>query len=423
MINTSYTTLNNKGNAANGQIYSAPNGRQTVDVSVSNNNTNTYADSGVVLTLSKQALALSSASGTVRAYAAASTSSVLKVGSRGTAVTELQKNLTKLGYDTKGTDGIFGNDTKNAVLSFQRAHNLTADGIVGAGTQSAITKALNYHNNGILLLGSRGTAVAELQKNLTKLGYDTKGTDGIFGNDTNNAVIAFQRAHGLSPDGMVGNETKKAISEALARANQTPAPEGGTKPSGTSRNVILEKYNNKVNEKNAQYVWNELIKAGFTKEAAAGVMGNLDAENAFKTDWSGDQGSVGIAQWREGRKDNLVKYARDNNGSETDISIQTSYLIYQDLVAKIGSSGVEKLKGMTDYIDAADYFCHNVECPSSYKTKAGWENGKYGPNYAQHGGTYFISWERYTWSEQEQTHLLDLGKRRAAADYWYNKFA
>jgi hypothetical protein len=37
-----------------------------------------------------------------------SSSTTLKVGSRGTAVTALQKNLTELGYNTKGTDGIFG---------------------------------------------------------------------------------------------------------------------------------------------------------------------------------------------------------------------------------------------------------------------------------------------------------------------------
>ncbi len=171
------------------------------------------------------------------------------------------------------------------------------------------------------------------------------------------------------------------------------------------RSIAIEKYNNKVNEANAKYVWDELIKAGFTKEAAAGIMGNLDAESAFKTDWSGDQGSVGIAQWRGTRKENLVKYAKENNGSETDIRIQTGFLIHQDLVARIGSSGVEKLKRMNDYIDATDYFCDKVESPSSYKNKSAWENGKYGPNYAQHGDTYQIKWERYTWSDQAQKYL------------------
>lgn len=349
MINTVYTALSNTGNTASLQVYSTSNSSQEMKVA---NNANTHADSGVILTLSKQAISLGLVSGAARTLTSTSTTSVLKVGNRGAAVTELQKNLTKLGYDTKGTEGIFGAGTKNA-------------------------------------------------------------------------VIAFQRAHGLSPDGMVGNATKEAISEEIAKIEIKPVttPKEETKSNGTIRNVTLEKYNNKVNEANAKYVWDELLKAGFTKEAAAGIMGNLDAESAFKTDWSGDQGSVGIAQWRGIRKENLVKYAKENNGSETDIRIQTGFLIHQDLVARIGSSGVEKLKRMNDYIDATDYFCDKVESPSSYKNKSAWENGKYGPNYAQHGGTYQIKWERYTWSDQAQKYLLDLGKRRAAADYWYKKFA
>ena len=52
---------------------------------------------------------------TLSARAAAKTP-ILKRGSRGTAVEKLQKNLTKLGYDTKGTDGIFG-DRKSTRLN------------------------------------------------------------------------------------------------------------------------------------------------------------------------------------------------------------------------------------------------------------------------------------------------------------------
>ncbi len=154
-----------------------------------------------------------------------STSTLLKVGSRGEEVRALQENLTKLGYDTKGADGIFGNDTKNAVIAFQRARNLEADGIVGNSTKSEITKALQEQSSlagsdGLLKVGSRGEEVRALQENLTKLGYDTNGTDGIFGNDTKSAVVAFQRVHGLSPDGLVGSITKSKINEALK--NPTP---------------------------------------------------------------------------------------------------------------------------------------------------------------------------------------------------------
>jgi len=209
MINMSFAALANREKPTNSQTYSAPKSGQAMAVS----NDSTHTDSGVILTLSNQAIS----SMTVRNLASISSSSILKVGSRGTAVKELQKNLTKLGYDTKGTDGIFGNDTKNAVLSFQRAFSLTSDGIVGTTTQSAIAKSLNYHNKGILVVGSRGAAVTELQKNLTKLGYDTKGTDGIFGTGTKKAVEDFQKAKGLNSDGIVGTITKTAILDALIK--------------------------------------------------------------------------------------------------------------------------------------------------------------------------------------------------------------
>lgn len=155
----------------------------------------------------------------------------MTVGSRGSAVVELQKNLTQLGYDTKGTDGIFGEDTKVAVMAFQEANGLTADGIVGSETQNAIENALaetvvytvtQTLGREELAVGSRGSEVTELQKNLTQLGYDTKGTDGIFGENTKNAVMAFQKDHNLEVTGTVGNETIKAISLALARNGIKP---------------------------------------------------------------------------------------------------------------------------------------------------------------------------------------------------------
>ncbi len=77
----------------------------------------------------------------------------------------------------------------------------------------------------ILKVGNRGPAVTELQKNLTELGYDTKGIDGIFGTGTKNAVLAFQKAYSLSPDGIVGNATKNAIMSALTNTKTSPMAE------------------------------------------------------------------------------------------------------------------------------------------------------------------------------------------------------
>lgn len=52
--------------------------------------------------------------------------------------------------------------------------------------------------------GSIGAYVLILQDALNTLGHNTGGIDGIFGNATTNAVIAFQRNNNLSADGIVG---------------------------------------------------------------------------------------------------------------------------------------------------------------------------------------------------------------------------
>jgi Putative peptidoglycan binding domain len=59
--------------------------------------------------------------------------------------------------------------------------------------------------------------IAELQRALTTAGYDAGTPDGIFGQNTEEAVVAFQQANGLSRDGIVGPETAAALRRALAR--------------------------------------------------------------------------------------------------------------------------------------------------------------------------------------------------------------
>ena len=56
---------------------------------------------------------------------------MVSYGSRGDAVRRLQELLNALGYDCGSVDGIFGSKTKAAVLAFQKANGLGADGIVG----------------------------------------------------------------------------------------------------------------------------------------------------------------------------------------------------------------------------------------------------------------------------------------------------
>ncbi len=63
----------------------------------------------------------------------------------------------------------------------------------------------------ILRHGCKGEDVTELQKALTDLGFDPKGIDNDFGNNTEAAVIAFQKEKNLKVDGEVGKETWEAL--------------------------------------------------------------------------------------------------------------------------------------------------------------------------------------------------------------------
>lgn len=62
----------------------------------------------------------------------------LRIGSRGAAVEMVQLALQRAGYYNGTIDGIFGIQTRNAVLAFQRDNGLTADGIVGQRTMAAL---------------------------------------------------------------------------------------------------------------------------------------------------------------------------------------------------------------------------------------------------------------------------------------------
>lgn len=65
--------------------------------------------------------------------------------------------------------------------------------------------------NALSKMGSTGSEVSKIQSRLKEWGYYNGAVDGIFGTATRDAVIKFQKANGLTPDGIVGNKTLAAI--------------------------------------------------------------------------------------------------------------------------------------------------------------------------------------------------------------------
>lgn len=74
----------------------------------------------------------------------------LKLGSVGPIVEYLQLLLQKLNLYNEQIDGIFGITTENAVLEFQKQHNITQDGIVGYKTWNALKPYINGRLNFII---------------------------------------------------------------------------------------------------------------------------------------------------------------------------------------------------------------------------------------------------------------------------------
>ena len=81
---------------------------------------------------------------------------VLKQGASGSEVKEVQRRLKNWGYYTGAVDGVFGANTKNAVIAFQKKNGLTADGVVGASTYKALGMTSSYNS----LIQSNSTSSA-----------------------------------------------------------------------------------------------------------------------------------------------------------------------------------------------------------------------------------------------------------------------
>lgn len=73
-----------------------------------------------------------------------------------------------------------------------------------------------------LQYGSKGDDVKKLQETLNKAGYNAGTVDGIFGNNTANALKQYQAANGLKSDGIVGDSTLKKLYGTSSAAQVQP---------------------------------------------------------------------------------------------------------------------------------------------------------------------------------------------------------
>lgn len=179
----------------------------------------------------------------------------LGIGKSGNDVKTIQVRLNRISRNYPKipkiypVDGIYGQETADAVTEFQRIFNLTPDGIVGKATWwkiayifTTVKRLSELDSEGlrleevsrqfpsVLREGTQGNGVRVLQYYLSVVSafYEQVppiAVDGFFGPMTKQAVIAFQKVYGLAPDGVVGRNTWNELVRAYRGILESVPPE------------------------------------------------------------------------------------------------------------------------------------------------------------------------------------------------------
>ena len=157
------------------------------------------------------------------------------------AVLNLQRYLRRVGENGRAVpiDGIYDSETRNAVLRFQQANGIEPTGIVNKETWDALyieyERVVEENDRRVYIdlfpktpknyateIGEESYFVSAIEFILHELrvSYDTLPpftTNGIYDEETANAVREIQRIHGFPMTGNVDRRTWNAISDAYNR--------------------------------------------------------------------------------------------------------------------------------------------------------------------------------------------------------------
>ena len=149
-------------------------------------------------------------------------------------IRQVQQALNRKGFDTGPVDGRWGASTRRALLNFQQARNLQADGELGEKTlqklginarqfmQSAAFSPANMSNKN----------VRQVQEALNRKGFDAGHVDGVWGPHTREAVENFQMAQNIPGNGSLTSETvsKLGLNQQQFAMNRNGGGQYGTQP-------------------------------------------------------------------------------------------------------------------------------------------------------------------------------------------------
>lgn len=221
----------------------------------------------------------------------------LQSGQKTTNVKALQHLLIYHGADIEA-DGSFGPATKAAVQAFQTSAKLTADGIAGKNTLSKL----------VVTVKNRTTNQAARAAQTLLAKFESLSVDGDFYTASSVAATNFQEKMGIyEPDSYSepGYSNVDAITWQYLFGYDAYPSTGG---SGVYASVcaVASTLTTAQMNANAEYIYSFLRDQGFTKQAACGVLGNMQAESVINPGiWEVKDNTsygYGLVQWTPATK-------------------------------------------------------------------------------------------------------------------------
>lgn len=218
-------------------------------------------------------------------------------------------------------DGSYGNGTKTAVTDYQSNHNLKADGGAGKDTLSSMVVTVS--------LGTKNDAAKAAQYLLNK--FEAMDVDGSFGNGSKTATQKFQKAMGITETGSVDATTWQYL------FGYNMYPNSGSKDAYASVCMYGSTLSDTQMTTNAKYVCNYLMGQGFTKNAACGVLGNMQQESGINPGiwqvFNDTKQGYGLVQWTPAT--NFIDRAKETGAISAATATATNALALTDSVALI----------------------------------------------------------------------------------------
>lgn len=279
-----------------------------------------------------------------------------------------------------------------------------------------------------------------------KNGLDTVPKDGYIAElHKNEAVLTSSQAdqlramsNGGSVSGFFHNiyKTAKLDRQALIQSYQNSLNSAGYSTSGSGGGASGF---TAVTGSGAKAIWDFLRGKGLSKEATAGLMGNLHAEsglnpqnlqnsyesrlgsdseytakvdNGSYSNFAGDSAGYGLAQWTYStRKKNLLSYAKSAGTSIGDLGMQLNFL-WKELNDSYGSV-LNGLRSASSLRAASDIVLHQFENPANQSASVEATRASYGQGYYNQYNAY----EKGTpWVPNDQVALIHKGEMVVPAD-------